>query len=206
MKNWKTWLSRAGTVILIIFAILVFYRYYVLERQAQTAVQVNKIHATKLTLDDVMGTHLPSLLGRERVGLYDATIQGLDMNKNGIRDDVELAIFAEYPKSAKTRNALLQYAMALQTEMTLPLENTGTVTATIEYSVNNATVCMWSLSSRGNITKFLEDIRGYTKFVDNLQLNTAARIKYQTDLINNNLKSFGLSGGQCDIDPKTFAN
>ena len=28
---------------------------------------------------------------------YDATIAGVDANENGIRDDVELAIFKEYP-------------------------------------------------------------------------------------------------------------
>ena len=40
------------------------------------------------------------------------TIAGIDANKNGIRGDMELAIFKQYPDSAKTRAVLLQYALA----------------------------------------------------------------------------------------------
>ncbi len=57
------------------------------------------------------GKHLPLTPNKEE---NDATVAGIDNNGNGIRDDVELAIFAKYPNSAKIRAAELQYAMALQ--------------------------------------------------------------------------------------------
>ena len=49
----------------------------------------------------------------------DADKTGLEnvVNQNGMRDDLELAIFKEYPDSAKTRAVLLQYALALQMEV-----------------------------------------------------------------------------------------
>ncbi|MFA6006740.1 MAG: hypothetical protein WC764_03390 [Candidatus Paceibacterota bacterium] len=200
-KSLTTYLSRAGTVIFVLFAVLVFYRMYVLERAKQTAVQVARIHATKLTLNDVMGKNLPPVPASP-----DATIAGVDANKNGIRDDVELAIFQTYPDSAKIRSPLLQYALALQTEMTLQLVNGGTVSATIEDLEGHADVCLWSLSSRSDMTKFIADVNKYRSFVEKLQLNSTARTKYLKDLINNNLQSGGPSDGGCDIQPTTLPN
>jgi hypothetical protein len=86
-------------VIVVSFAALVVYRMFFLWDKQKTDEQVARIHATKLTLDDVMGKNLPPDPGAEA----DKTIQGIDANHNGIRDDVELAIFKEYPNSAKTR-------------------------------------------------------------------------------------------------------
>ena len=91
----------------------------------KTNAEVEKIHNTKLTLDDVLGKILPPDPGVNA----DKTIAGIDANNNGISDDVELAIFKAYPNSAKTRAVLLQYALALQLEMIQPIVNTATVTA-----------------------------------------------------------------------------
>ena len=104
---------------------LVVYRgiFYVIPKE-RTDKQVEKIHATRLNLVVVMGKNLPPVPSNP-----DSSIQGLDANTNGIRDDVELAIFKEYPNSAKTRAVLLQYALSLQMEMTQSRVNTGTVTA-----------------------------------------------------------------------------
>ena len=99
-------------VILVAFAILVIVRMFHFYNLKKTVAEVEKIHATKLTVDDVMGKSLPPDPGAEA----DKTVAGIDANKNGIRDDVELAIFKEYPNSAKTRAVLLQYALALQME------------------------------------------------------------------------------------------
>ncbi len=99
-----------------IVAVLVRAAYLVNKHfsDIKTDAEVEKIHNTKLTLDDVMGKNLPPDPG----AAADATIAGVDANNNGIRDDVELAIFKAYPDSAKTRAVLLQYALSLQTEMT----------------------------------------------------------------------------------------
>src|SRR3989344_4879431 len=120
-------LKWGGFAVLASFVLLVIVRMFVLDAQEKTAEQVAKIHATKLTLDDVMGENLPPDPGAEA----DKTIEGIDANKNGIRDDVELAIFKEYPNSAKTRAVLLQYALALQMEVTQPIVNKETVTEVV---------------------------------------------------------------------------
>ena len=88
-----------GLTVLILFIALVVYRAFVLQAAENTEKQVARIHATKLMLDDVMGKNLPPDPGAEA----DKTVQGVDANRNGIRDDVELAIFKEYPNSPKTR-------------------------------------------------------------------------------------------------------
>ena len=86
-------------VLAIAFVAIVIIRIpYVMEKK-KTDEAVVKIHSTKLTLDDVMGKNLPPSPGAGA----DKTIAGIDANNNGIRDDVELAIFATYPDSAKTR-------------------------------------------------------------------------------------------------------
>ncbi len=47
----------------------------------------------------------------------DATIEGVDVNDNGIRDDIERWIALTYPNSEKTRHALIQNYYPLQNFM-----------------------------------------------------------------------------------------
>ena len=89
----KKILKWTGIVVVAGFVGLVIVRMFVLDAKEKTAEQVAKIHATKLTLDDVFGKNLPPEPSAEA----DKTVQGIDANENGIRDDVELAIFKEYP-------------------------------------------------------------------------------------------------------------
>jgi len=197
----KTILKRGGLVVLVLFIGLVIYRAFVLQGEENTKNLVEKIHATKLTLDDVMGKNLPPVPSNP-----DSSIQGFDANKNGIRDDVELAIFKEYPNSAKTRAVLLQYALVLQMQMTLPLVNKKTVTATVEDNESRAQVCLWNLSSRSDMKKFLADMAKYENFVKGLQLNTEQRKKYLHDLFESNLGSFASSNEGCDLNLSALPN
>jgi len=161
----------------------------------KTQEQVAKIHATKLTLDDVMGKNLPPDPRSEA----DKTVQGVDANQNGIRDDVELAIFKEYPDSAKTRAVLLQYALALQMEMTQSLENTGTVGAVAE-KVSIGYLCVGKIVSREDMSKYIEVSDNLRNFVETIQLNTENRKEYQENFYKN-LKSGEVPRGiSCDID------
>ena len=173
---------------------------HVLEVQ-KTAEQVAKIHATKLTLADVMGDNLPPDPGAEA----DKTIAGIDANTNGIRDDVELAIFKEYPDSARTRAALLQYALALQIEMTLPFLNKEVVTASIEDNESRADVCLWSLSSRLDMDKFIADMNKYRAFIEGLQVNTTERKLYIQNFYSY-MGSYSSSNDGCDIDVSKLEN
>ena len=87
-------LKRIVFWLICAFMALVVYRgiFYVIPKE-RTDKQVEKIHATRLSLVDVLGENLPPVPSNP-----DSSIQGLDANTNGIRDDVELAIFKEYPK------------------------------------------------------------------------------------------------------------
>ena len=100
----------AWIIIFLGFAVLVGFRIDYFNKLDATNAQIEKIHATKLTLADVMGDNLPPDPGT----LADATIAGVDANQNGIRDDVELAIFETSKDSTYLRAAKLQKALSMQ--------------------------------------------------------------------------------------------
>ena len=175
-QNFKN--IEVGFLILLgLFIILVIGRWIYLDNQAKTDEQVIKIHNTKLTLDDVMGKNLPPDPGT----LADATVQGIDANNNGIRDDVELAVFKEYPNSAKTRAVLLQYALALQMEFTQTIFNQDVVIA-ITQEGDRAFQCIGEIlvkdeNNKKIMDKYFEDADLLTKFIENKQINTEERKK-----------------------------
>ena len=194
-------LKLAFLVLLGLFIILVIVRAFHFYNQDKIDAQVAKIHATKLTLDDVMGKNLPPDPG----SLADATIQGIDANNNGIRDDVELAVFKEYPNFAKTRAVLLQYALALQMEVTLPILNTETATALMEDNISRANICFWGLSSRSNMKKFIADINKYRNIVEKLQFNNEQRKKVDENFYKY-VRSYSASNDGCDLDLSALSN
>ena len=190
----------AALVFMLAYFGLVIYRAFVLYGEDRTQEHVAKIHATKLSLDDVMGKNLPSLPSNP-----DATAAGVDANKNGIRDDVELAIFKAYPNSAKTRAVLLQYALALQMEVTQEKVNTGTVIAVAQLR-GKASSCIGESHPRDDLQKFIEVTQRYVDFIDKSQLNTSERIEAQNKFYRGKLDSFSSLDETCDIDLKMLPN
>ena len=194
-------------VLLGLLIILVIWRLFDRANIAKTDEQVMKIHNTKLTLDDVMGKNLPPDPG----ALADATVQGIDVNNNGIRDDVELAVFKEYPNSAKTRAVLLQYALAFQMEVTQPIVNTKTVTEIVTEEGRADTCVADILVPRESPESFrsdtdMEKIDVYVKFIENKQFNNDIRKKTRDDFLKN-MRSFGDSTNEiCDIDISKLPN
>lgn len=181
---------------LIAFAVLVAVRMPNSINKQKTAEQVAKIHATKLTLDDVMGKNLPPDPGAEA----DKTIAGVDANNNGIRDDVELAIFKEYPDSAKTRAAYLQYAVALQIGLT-QVFNSETLVAMAQ-ETSRARGCFYELD---------EEIRASIQREDSFEkiiLNTDVRKNKLEEMYDKYMVSHGDVKGKpdCDIDPASLPN
>lgn len=190
-----------------LFIIVVIGRAIYFFNLDRTNVEVEKIHATKLTLEDVMGDNLPPDPGAQA----DKTIIGIDVNENGIRDDVELAVFKEYPNSAKTRAVLLQYALALQMEVVQTIVNTKTVT---EISIENsrAHACVGDTlvpredSDSSRSSKEVEKIYEYIGFVENEQFNIDLRKKAHEDFYKL-LRSFSESTNEiCDINVLTLPN
>ena len=153
-------------LIFILFVVRLFHSFNV----DKTNRQVSIIHGTKLSIDDVEGKNLPPVPGVEA----DKTVQGIDVNKNGIRDDVELAIYKEYPNSAKTRAVLLQYALTLQMEFVQPFINVG-VAGEVANKDDRSIFCMSEVTPSGGESGVIEAIQKYGKFVYDLQFNTQER-------------------------------
>ena len=178
----------------------VVYLFIKSGNDAKTEAEVEKIHNTKLTLDDVMGKNLPPDPGV----LADKTIAGVDANNNGIRDDVELAIFNTYPNSAKTRAVLLQYALALQMEFTQPIIDTTTATEIVREQ-SRAFECIGDIVSRANLEKFNEEADSLTNFVKNRQFNTTERQNARNVFLDK-VGSYSGLNKICDIDYSKLLN
>lgn len=198
-------LTWAGFIFICLFVVLFIIRWFHLRDEERTMVEVSKIHATKLQMSDVMGENLPKDPGAEA----DKTIAGVDANDNGIRDDVELAIFKEYPKSAKTRAALLQYALALQMEFTQPFVNTTIATEVIREE-DRAYACVGQVLTRKDndkkvMDKYFQDEEALRSFVKKIQINTENRDKAQENFYEY-LRSYKSLPRSCDIDYSTLPN
>ena len=196
----------AFLILIGLYIILVIVRVFHFVEQDKINAEVEKIHNTKLTLDDVMGKNLPPDPGAEA----DKTVQGVDANNNGIRDDVELAVFKEYPNSAKTRAVLLQYALALQMEVNQKMVNTTTATEIIREE-DRADTCIADIlvprkspeSERSD--EQMNDIDKYVSFIDKLQINTNERKQAQKNFYEN-LRSYNSMDRTCDIDVSKLPN
>ena len=207
MVLFKKILKWIGIMLGGAFVVVVIFRAFHFYNLDKTNAVVEKIHNTKLKLSDVMGENLPPDPG-ERA---DDTVEGIDANQNGIRDDVELAIFKEYPNSAKTRAVLLQYALALQMQFTQSIVNTQTVTEALRED-SRAHDCVADIlvprknpeSSRTSAD--VDKIYKFIDFVENLQINTSGREKFR-DSFYKNLGSYSESENEvCDIDYSTLPN
>ncbi|MBI3888608.1 hypothetical protein HY311_02345 [Candidatus Nomurabacteria bacterium] len=192
-------------VLFVLYAILVIVRVVQLFNIDKTNAQVEKIHNTKLTLDDVMGKNLPPDPGV----LADKTVAGVDANKNGIRDDVELAVFNTYPNSAKTRAVLLQYALALQMETVQPFINTTIATEVIREE-DRAYACVGQIlvkdeNNQKIMNQYFMDEDKLRSFIKKMQINTKERDQEQASFYEN-LRSYNSLPRICDIDYSTLPN
>ena len=173
-----------------------------LGEKAKTQKAIDFINSRMITLDDVMGKNLPPEPDQK---LNDSTIAGIDTNQNGIRDDVELAIFKKYPDSAKIRAAELQYAVELESELTNIFNNdTWVASAKTE---NNGISCLVDLCFH-NYTDIKDQIHkseDWEKEVEDLVFNTDAR-KQKRNEINKYETSYVVGDGNCDINISSLPN
>ena len=172
-----------------------------LERE-KTAETVEFIKNQRITLADVNGENLPP---RPSAAEADATVEGVDVNGNGIRDDVELAIFERYPNSARIRAAMLQYAMGLQLELT-QVFNSDTWKAAVIQS-GRGSGCLFSTSPDVSLSDTEDVVRaafaiGQSRIdeVQNLVLSTNQR-KEKDDEITKYTTTYGGTNEQdCDVE------
>lgn len=90
------------------YVAVVLYRVWAIGEEEKTQQAVAYIRAQKITLADVLGNNLPPPPNKQE---NDATMEGVDANNNGVRDDVELAIFEKYPDSPRVRAAQFHSSM-----------------------------------------------------------------------------------------------
>ncbi|MEK7601223.1 MAG: hypothetical protein AAB480_01675 [Patescibacteria group bacterium] len=194
VKIWRRVRWPLGIIVLLYVA-LVIYRIPAVLEQRRTAETIDRIQAQRLTPENVDGKHLPPPPDPAQV---DATIEGVDANGNGIRDDVELAIFEKYPNSPYTRAAELQYAMALQMYLT-EVFNSETWKIAAEQKSRGST-CLSLTYPRDDLEQFFKVVDARVGEVDDLMLNTAERRDHY-DFLDKYTTSFGLNDTNvCDLD------
>ncbi len=186
-------------VIVILYSVLVIYRIPAVDEERRTVEAVAHIDTQKITMSDVMGSNVPPV---PDPGLNDRTVAGIDANHNDIRDDVELALFKKYPDSIKIRAAELQYARALQVEMT-EVFNSDTWVAAVQEE-DRGYQCIGETYPRTNLQQFLDVTDARSNEVENLVFNTQIR-KDARGTSSRFTTSFGLKDiNVCDIDLATL--
>lgn len=127
VKTLWCWIRWPLAVALVLFIGLSIYFIYSGRDKVLTDEAVARIHASHLTRQDVFGPLPPAPDPK----LNDETLAGIDTNNNGIRDDVEIAIYNAHKDSATTTAAMLQYAKELQMEFT-QVFNSATLVAVMQ--------------------------------------------------------------------------
>lgn len=196
-----------STIIIVLFFIFIFTRFFHYKKEERTRGQISLIHSAKISLADVMGSNLPPYPENP-----NASIVGVDVNLNGIRDDVELAIFQKYPESARARAGLLQYAQTQQMMLSQPFINEEIATE-IAKEDSRADKCLADIvAPREDSESFrtysdLIKIEEYISFVEDLHFNTNERKKAKEDFFGL-VRSFSdlEQKGKCDIDIFSLPN
>ncbi len=226
MRAWR-WARWPVGILVLAYIALVLYRIPAVGEKERTKDAVAYIHAQKITLSDVMGSNLPPPPNKQE---NDATVEGVDVNNNGVRDDVELAIFEKYPDSPSVRAAQLQYAMALQMELTkvfnsetwkvaVEQENRGYFC--ISNGVNSSLPKFDDLQKLSDWLKIEENanlfntenqrvskiIDAYTEEIKTLVLNTEKR-KNHYEAVYGYMVSYGdvQEKSHCDVEPILLSN
>ena len=202
---WK-WLRWPAGAAAAIYIALFLYGAYLHGEKFATEEAVAFINSQKLTMADVTGENLPP-----PPDAANTSLEGVDANVNGIRDDVELAIFEMYPTAANIRAAELQYAKALQLELSKWVFNEETFVAAVLQGKRGHS-CVYDTGPQVNLSMSQEEVEkrfavpdGRVGEVENLVFNTEDRKLKREEVYGKYMTSHGDSEGpDCDIDPSTL--
>ena len=184
-------------IILALYIGVVIYRIPAAQERLKTEKVVKEIQSQKLNLPDVLGKNLPPEPDSK---LKDATVEGIDANNNGIRDDVELAIFKLHPDSARIRAAELQYAMELQSEIKWVF-NSDTWIAAVEHEGGIDCLVNVAFDEFSNAKDQINKSDEWKKEVDDLVFNTDLRMAKKSE-IRGYETSVAIETKNCDVDIK----
>lgn len=204
---WVWWIF-SGLVVVVGLGWLSMFLYgaYLHGEKYATEDAVAFIESQKLTLADVQGDNLPP-----PPDSANTTLEGVDANLNGIRDDVELAIFEMYPTAPDIRAAELQYAKALQLELSKWVFNEETLAAVIRAG-GRASFCLTETGPEIDLSMTQEEVEKRfavtdqrKEEVENLVFNTDIRKARQEEVYRKYMTSYGSwSDPACDLDPETL--
>lgn len=175
--------------LLVIFIGLCIYYIHIGGQIVKTREAVARIHATRLTHEDVFGAIVAVPDPTEN----NKTLAGIDANNNGIRDDVELAIYHAHQDSATTTAAMLQYAKELQLEFT-SVFNSETLVAVIQEE-GRGDLCIVQASSD------FKTSNARSREVEALVFDTDERKKAHEDIFSKYMTTYSLLNNQaCDLE------
>src|SRR3990167_1446886 len=159
-------------VLVLAFVVLVAWRLKLLYELDNTNAAVAAIHANRLTQEDVFGALPPEPNKADN----DTTLAGIDTNENGIRDDVERAIYFKYQESAHEAAPAFQYAKALQMEFT-HVYNSPTLVAVLQEE-SRASLCISNRNIKNEIIDWV--------------VNTEKRSQWREEILNKYMVSYSL--------------
>lgn len=190
----------APLALCLLYIALVLVRVPAVGEKEKTEKTVAYIRAQQITVRDVLGNHLPSPPNQTQ---DDTTILGVDSNGNGVRDDVELSIFASTSLPG-IRASELQYAHTLQLYLTDVFDKETWRAVSVQE--DRAFQCLGQALRRAGVKddELVSATLGRAADIKSLVFNTQAR-KDAHEKAMNFITSFGLeSQTVCDIDPSTL--
>jgi hypothetical protein len=224
--GWKRlfkWLGLGLFVAIVFFFTIGLYYAHLRFVSKETAAS---IRAMRIQVRDVDGSFLPPAPTEEEI---NATIAGPDKNNNGIRDDVERAIFEKYPmkkitdyrlqmtdraaerdENFKLRAASLQYAQSQQIFLTMvhdkktmeaALERDSVAYACLDTTTPSLTPA--DVKNKENMAKAYDRIQKIfverRDYILDSILNNDVRKKKFSEVHDNYMTSFGSLSRSCDI-------
>ena len=152
---------------------------------------VGGVKSNSITLSITGRTNSYVLLPEPDPAVNNATLLGVDVNDNGVRDDVERNIYTTYP--VKLQRELLMYgAVAMQESITKPLSEAQEIAK----KGTKATDCMLYLMDID--PEIDSDEFNEVTFLENKTANTKERIRKYLDY------NIALSGGVYGSGPKDW--
>lgn len=117
----------------------------------------------------------------------DNTVTGLDVNANGVRDDID-AYIASLPDSAPQKAALTQVSSALTTAMTVDVTNQNALNIAMSKITNSVTCINSRYNTATNITMGTDKRHLIRKLTINTKIRFLAYEKFNTAMSGKTFK------------------
>ena len=132
------------------------------------------------------------------------TVEGIDSDADGVRDDVQRFIALEYQESETTRAALTQVAIALQDQLLAAGSTTASLTAAAE--TMRAVECVLSVQTGGTVQERQRAVQRLQARVLNSALRFDAYREFDSQVAGQVISAVPLDQqlASCAVDPATL--